>query len=78
MAKRPIILYDREFWQPLHEFIKTTMVHDVETVADEDDELYQIVDSVEAIHKILGDAPEHSKKFTMQWDDETAAHYKLQ
>jgi len=76
MAKRPIILYDREFWQPLHEFIKTTMVHDVGTVSDEDDELYQIVDSVEAIHKILGEAPEESKQFTMHWDDETAAHYK--
>ena len=75
MTKRPIILYNREFWQPMHEFIKTTMVHDVETVSDEDDELYQIVDDVESIKKILGDAPEDSKQFNMQWDEETAEHY---
>src|SRR3989338_2813193 len=53
MQRRPIILYDREFWQPLHEFIKTVFVHDVETVSDPDDELYQVVDEVDSIMAVL-------------------------
>lgn len=53
MAKVPVILYDHEFWGPLHAYIKETMVHDVKTVSDEDDELYQIVDDEESIMKII-------------------------
>ncbi|MFZ2190532.1 MAG: TIGR00730 family Rossman fold protein [Candidatus Magasanikiibacteriota bacterium] len=49
MKPMPIILFDHEYWEPLHKFIKQTMVHDLETVSDEDDELYQIVDSVDAM-----------------------------
>jgi len=49
MQRRPVILFDHEFWEPLHVFIKESLVHDVETVSDEDDELYQIVDNVESI-----------------------------
>jgi len=53
MEPRPIILVDHEFWQPLHSFIKTKLVHDLETIGDEDDEIYQIVDTPEAVMKIL-------------------------
>ena len=53
IAKIPVILFNHEFWQPLHTYIKKTLVHDVETVSDEDDELYQIVDTEEAILKII-------------------------
>ncbi len=53
MEKVPVILYNHKFWEPLHSFIKKTMVHDEETIGDEDDELYQIVDSVDAIVKII-------------------------
>ena len=55
MEKVPVILYNHKFWEPLHAFIKKTMVHDEETIGDEDDELYQIVDSVDAIVKIIRD-----------------------
>lgn len=46
MQKVPVILVDHEFWGPLHDFIKKIFVHGFETISDEDDELYQIVDDV--------------------------------
>lgn len=55
MAHVPVILVDHTFWGPLHNFIKETLVHDVDTVGDEDDELYQIVDSEESVFKVMGD-----------------------
>ncbi len=45
----PVILFNHKYWEPMHKFIKQTMVHDLETVGDEDDEYYQIVDSVDSI-----------------------------
>ncbi len=56
MKKIPVILYDHAFWEPLHVFIKKHMVHDVETVHDEDDELYEIVDEVDDIMRIIEEA----------------------
>ncbi|MBT3538972.1 TIGR00730 family Rossman fold protein [Candidatus Parcubacteria bacterium] len=53
MQKIPIILYDHEFWGPLHDFIKKIFVHNFETIGDEDDELYQIVDNVESALDIV-------------------------
>lgn len=53
MPKLPVILVDHAFWEPLHVFIKKTMVHDLETVHDEDDELYEIVDTEEAIMEVI-------------------------
>jgi len=55
LERVPIILIDHEFWGPLHAFIKKIFVHKYETVSDEDDELYQIVDSVDAAIKIIND-----------------------
>lgn len=55
MKKVPVILVDHEFWTSMHEFIKKTLVHDVETISDEDDELYQIVDDVEGVMKIMAE-----------------------
>lgn len=49
----PVILYNHKYWEPLHKFIKTTMAHDLETVGDEDDEYYQIVDSVDSIMDLV-------------------------
>ncbi len=55
MKKVPVILYDHEFWGPLHAYIKSILVHDVDTISSEDDELYQIVDSEESILKVIDD-----------------------
>jgi len=49
----PVIMFNHEYWAPLHKFIKQTMVHDLETISDEDDEAYQIVDSVNSIVKLV-------------------------
>jgi uncharacterized protein (TIGR00730 family) len=53
MARRPVILFDHTFWEPLHHFIKQSLVHGVETISDDDDEFYQIVDNVESILSTL-------------------------
>lgn len=55
MTKVPVILVDHKFWGPLHDYIKTVLHHDVDTIADEDDELYQIVDSAPSALKVLAD-----------------------
>ncbi|EKD67832.1 MAG: hypothetical protein ACD_48C00195G0001, partial [uncultured bacterium] len=63
MQPVPIILIGHDFWGPLHVFIKETMVHDLKTISDEDDELYQIVDTVPAAMKLLnGFRPHNNKK----------------
>jgi len=53
MQRIPIILIDHTFWEPLHVFIKEVMVHDLKSISDQDDELYQIVDTEEAAMKLI-------------------------
>ncbi len=60
MVKVPVILVDHEYWGSLHDYIKTILVHDVDTIANEDDELYQIVDSAESALKVLADTVKHN------------------
>lgn len=55
MQKIPVILYGHDFWEPLHAFIKEIFVHKFETTSDEDDELYQIVDSVDSAMGLIND-----------------------
>lgn len=59
MPPVPVILYDREFWQPLHNYIRATLVNGVKTISDKDDELYQIVDEVEGIMKVIESNHQH-------------------
>ena len=60
MPPVPVILYNRDFWQPLHDFIRATMAHEVKTISTEDDGLYQIVDNVAGIMKVIGENHKHS------------------
>ena len=53
VPKVPVILVGHEFWEPMHLYIKKLFVHKFETVSDEDDELYQIVDSIESVMKLI-------------------------
>ncbi|MBI2436857.1 MAG: TIGR00730 family Rossman fold protein [Candidatus Magasanikbacteria bacterium] len=71
MPKIPIILFDREFWEPMHVFIKKIFVHKFETISDEDDEMYQIVDTVDSAMGLIKDfrkqkndtsSPDHSAR----------------
>lgn len=55
MEKVPVILVGHDFWEPLHSFIKESLVHKFETIADTDDEWYQIVDSVDSMMGIITD-----------------------
>ncbi len=53
MERVPVVLVGHDFWEPLHVFIKKSLVHKYETIASEDDELYQIVDTVDAVMDII-------------------------
>lgn len=55
MEKVPVILIGHAFWEPLHVFIKRSLVHTYVTVGDDDDELYQIVDTVDAAMELIAD-----------------------
>jgi len=55
MERIPVILFGHDFWGPLHAFIKEIFVHEFETTGDEDDEIYQIVDSVESAMELITD-----------------------
>ncbi len=55
MKKLPVILVGHEFWQPMHTYIKKVLAHDLETISEKDDELYQIVDDAEGVMKVLAD-----------------------
>lgn len=65
MPRRPVILFDRKFWQPLHDYIKQIMVHDVHTISEEDDEIYQVVDDIDQILKVIENwRPPRKEKFS--------------
>jgi len=53
MEPVPVILVDHEFWTPMHQYIKETLFHTFGTISDEDDELYQIVDTVDAVMELI-------------------------
>lgn len=50
---RPVILFDHAFWEPLHLFIKKSLVHDFGTISNTEDEIYQIVDTVEGVMRLI-------------------------
>lgn len=47
MEPMPVLLYNHKYWEPLLTFIKEIMVHKFQTISDQDDEFYDIVDSEE-------------------------------
>lgn len=49
----PIVLYGRDFWDPLMDFFKNKMLKSYQTINKEDLELIQIVDSVEEAMKYI-------------------------
>ncbi len=59
LPRIPVILYDYNFWSPLHDFIKKVLVHDVETIGDQDDELYQMVGDTKGVMKIIEEDDVH-------------------
>lgn len=57
IARVPIVLVGKEFWKPLDEFIKKTLLLDQKTISDEDLNLYQMLDDEDEIVNIVKNAP---------------------
>jgi uncharacterized protein (TIGR00730 family) len=49
----PIVLYGREYWDPLVSFFKQQLLKKHETVSPEDIDLFQVVDSVDEAYKYI-------------------------
>ncbi|MDQ5931473.1 MAG: hypothetical protein QG607_174 [Patescibacteria group bacterium] len=54
IQKIPVILYGREFWEPLLVFIRENQFENEHTIAKEDLVLYKLVDSPEEVMAALG------------------------
>ncbi len=61
MEKMPIILVGAEFWTPLVEFFRKTMLEQHKTISPEDMNLFIVTDDEELIMKIIKEAPEREK-----------------
>lgn len=53
IGKIPIILYGRDFWDPLVVFFKNELLKKYQTISKEDLELFQVVDTVEEAMKYI-------------------------
>ena len=53
----PVILVGRKFWTPLLKLIDEELLHDVNTINAEDENIYKIVDSEDEIIQIIKNAP---------------------
>lgn len=63
IRKIPIILYGKEYWQPLVTWFKESLVDKYNTISEEDLELFHVVDSVdEAYEKISTLVGEYCKE----------------
>lgn len=51
--RRPIILFGSEFWGPLLDFIKNTLVDKFQTISNEDNDLFIVIDEYEQIISLL-------------------------
>lgn len=51
--RRPIILFGSEFWGPLLDFIKNTLRDKYQTISDNDDELFSVINDCEQIIPLL-------------------------
>lgn len=56
--KTPIILMGSEYWKPLDNFIRETMLNEFKAISPEDLDLYTITDNDDEILKIIRNAPE--------------------
>ena len=49
----PIVLYDSEFWNPLLDFFKKTLLREYKTISKEDLDIIHVVDSVDEAYKYI-------------------------
>lgn len=65
MPPVPIILVGSDFWDPLHQFIKSSLLNKMGAISHGDEDLYKIIDDVEDIKKIVIANREISSVFTV-------------
>ena len=53
LPPRPIILYGKDYWDALDEFIKTKLLSEHSSISDGDECLYKVMDSPEEVAKYL-------------------------
>jgi len=58
MEHVPVVCVGKEFWQPCHDWIRTTMLDGYETVSPEDLDLYHLVDTAEEAFDLIKDSKE--------------------
>ena len=49
----PIVLFGKEYWQPILDLIKTHFAEDFKTISKEDMELYKLVDSIDEAYEYI-------------------------
>tara|TARA_B100000745_G_scaffold278841_1_gene210063 strand:- start:4049 stop:4789 length:741 start_codon:yes stop_codon:yes gene_type:complete len=57
----PIVLYGKDYWEPLITFFKKTMLKEYKTISKEDMELFHLVDSVDEAVKYISKATNGKK-----------------
>lgn len=57
IPKVPIILFGKDFWNPLKDFVAMHMLRDHHTISEEDMNLFVVTDSIEETVKIIKEAP---------------------
>lgn len=58
MEPVPVVCLSQDFWQPMDDWIRTTMIAEYDTVLPEERQLYHIVDSAEAAFELIKDSKE--------------------
>ncbi|MBX4211433.1 MAG: TIGR00730 family Rossman fold protein [Candidatus Yanofskybacteria bacterium] len=59
-TKIPVIIVGKEFWQPLLDWTKTTMLEKFQAIDAPDQDIYTLVDSAEEAFEIIKKAPERT------------------
>lgn len=58
MHSVPVVCVGKDFWEPLDEWIKSTMLNNFETISPQDTDIYHIVDTAEEAFDLIKDSPE--------------------
>ncbi|MCL5775131.1 MAG: LOG family protein [Patescibacteria group bacterium] len=59
----PIILVNREFWQPLLDWVKSSIYEKNKAIDKEDMEIYHLVDDAEEAYKLIKDLSKNKNLF---------------
>lgn len=53
IGKIPVVLYGKEFWEPLIEYFKKTLLKEYKTISKEDLDLFYVADSVDDAYEYI-------------------------